>query len=215
MNSTVAIALITSISTLAGASISAYITLSVSRAQGKNQAVLANAERIDQQSAAKRQIRRDAYVQFLNQFSKAEQALDMAWKTTPSTDVTVDAVPTSPVGVELDALQQAGYIVALESSVDVWAAALKLQIKLTKERADMVIAAMNSNGNPPCIQDNARYLALLKERGNLKNDFIFAAQEDLKDAFSTVLLSTTPETSQTPQDESRLPDPSLDGQVTN
>lgn len=191
MNSTVAIALITSISTLAGASISGYITFLVSRTQGKNQLLLANTERMDQQLSAKRQIRRDAYVQYLNQLGKVEREFEIAWRSTPPGEPTTLTDFIAPINAELNTLKQIADIVLLEGSTRASQATMKLQAKLTLESVDVVNAAKNSNGDPLCLQDDQKYVKITMERASMKSELTKAAQEDLKDAPLVALPSTS------------------------
>jgi hypothetical protein len=181
MNSIIAVALITSISTLAGASVSGYITLLVSRTHSNDQLVLANTDRMEQRSAAQRQIRRDAYVQFLNQFSLTERALDVAWRSKPPSVLADVPSHIEPVSAELDVLQQMANLVVLEGPGEVAIATQVLQTRLTLESVDVIDAAKKSNGNAPCLQDDEKFMRIRTERATAKGKMIAAAQEALND----------------------------------
>ena len=194
MNSIIAVALITSLSTLAGASISGYITLLVSRTHNNSQALLANTDRMEQRSAAQRQIRRDAYVQYLNQLSLVEQALDVAWRSKPPPDLTQVPSLIEPVTVELDVLQRMANVVTLEGPLKVAGAAQALQAKLTLESVDVVNAinaAMKSHGNALCLQDDEKYVRIRMERHTFKSNMVKAAQDALSDASDECKLAAT------------------------
>ena len=81
MGSTIAVALITSVSTLMGATISGLITFAVTRTQSENQLKLADREHKSRLAQDKRGIRRDVYVQFLNRASLIEGKLGKWWST--------------------------------------------------------------------------------------------------------------------------------------
>src|SRR6516162_4461453 len=80
MSETVAVTLITAVSTLAGAGISGYVAFLVSRAQSKTQIEITRSEQIEQRLTDRRQLRKDAYSQFLNRVVTAEELLEILWQ---------------------------------------------------------------------------------------------------------------------------------------
>lgn len=169
MNSTVAVALITSISTLAGASISGYIAFSISRSQAKNQFAL-----------ARRQIRRDAYVQYLNQLSKVELALDTAsYSELSATTGEFDDPFFGPLKDELNALRPLVDVVLLEGSAKFSSTARNMAAVFAREMAAMATCAKKSDEGAFFHQED--YDKVYKERRSKKAELIEAAQQDLSD----------------------------------
>src|ERR1700751_3548207 len=114
MSTTVAVTLITALSTLTGASISGYVAYLVSRTQGYTQIELAKDQMIEQRMTAKRQTQRDAYLQFLNQVRESELLLDNLWEMkTPVTHADYQRVITE----RAITLERSEDLVALESSI--------------------------------------------------------------------------------------------------
>src|SRR5690348_3795759 len=119
MSTTVSIALITSISTLAGAGISGLIAFLIDRARSGTQLALANSSRVDEHLKERRQIRRDVYVQFLNQVSTVEEALEVGWRSKSPPDFADAPTLIAPVTAELDKLQRLANLVILEGPNEV------------------------------------------------------------------------------------------------
>jgi hypothetical protein len=190
MNPTVAIALITSLSTLAGAAISGYFTLRISRSNSDNQLILANVERAEERSTTKRQIRRDSYVQFLNQVGSVERHLNTAWRDAAPEELTEIPNIVKPVTAELDVLSGLANIVILEGPRKVSLAAQALQARLALESVDLVNVAKESPGKPPCLHDDQRYVSLQMERAKLKSDLIKCAQETLSELIENKSLES-------------------------
>jgi len=79
MNGAIGVALITALSTLTGIAISGSITLLVARNQNNTQRTLTGAVSEGERARDTRKIRRDVYVQFLNEVSWIEHQLDNFW----------------------------------------------------------------------------------------------------------------------------------------
>jgi hypothetical protein len=85
MNDTVAVALITSLSTLAAAGSSGAITAWLASRQLRHQRALAGEERATQRASVHEELRRDAYERFLARADAAYRTLDEAWLAAPPT----------------------------------------------------------------------------------------------------------------------------------
>ncbi|MCQ4041497.1 hypothetical protein ACFOSC_12775 [Streptantibioticus rubrisoli] len=83
MNDTVAVALITSLSTLSAAGLAGSVAAWTTRRQLSHQARLAREERAEQRATAFRQLRREAYERFLSQADAAYRVLDEGWFARP------------------------------------------------------------------------------------------------------------------------------------
>jgi hypothetical protein len=83
VNATVAVALITSASTLFGGALASVTTLGINRNQAKNEAVRSSFELKTRESSERRQIRRDAYLHLLNAFDETDSRLEMYWRRHP------------------------------------------------------------------------------------------------------------------------------------
>ncbi|MGK5741424.1 hypothetical protein [Micromonospora sp. URMC 103] len=80
MQDTVAVALVTSMSTLAAASITGLIGLWASRRQVASHLAAAREERAEQRATWTAQLRRDSYVGFLSACDQAYRRLDWNWQ---------------------------------------------------------------------------------------------------------------------------------------
>ncbi len=182
VSTVIAVALITSISTLAAASISAYIAFLVSRNHNATELAVAKDNRIDQQFKERRQIRRDAYVQFLNQANTVDQCLGNYWhEILSSSDLTRVSDNLQAVKTGLEYLQRLGNLVALEGPDDVTDSARKLQSLLTQANGRMVLFIYKPElAKEP---DNARlYLDLGLKRIAATNEMIKVARKALNDS---------------------------------
>ncbi|WP_146214473.1 hypothetical protein [Streptomyces sp. ICBB 8177] len=79
MNDTVAVALITSLSTLAAAGMAGTASALTTGKQLRHQAALAREEQAAQQAVALRELRREAYERFLTRADAAYRMLDEGW----------------------------------------------------------------------------------------------------------------------------------------
>ncbi|MFI9051996.1 hypothetical protein [Streptomyces sp. NPDC053427] len=83
MNDTIAVALITSLSTLSAAGLAGAATAWATGRQLRHQGVLAREERAERRAADVREMRREAYERFLSQADEAYRVLDEGWFARP------------------------------------------------------------------------------------------------------------------------------------
>ncbi|MDT0382448.1 hypothetical protein RM572_27190 [Streptomyces sp. DSM 42041] len=83
MNDTVAVALITSVSTLTAAGLTGVVSARVTGRQLRHQRELAREERAEQRAAAHRDLCREACERFLAEADRAYRTLDAAWTAAP------------------------------------------------------------------------------------------------------------------------------------
>jgi hypothetical protein len=86
VNDTVAVALITSLSTLSAAGLASAASAWVTGRQLRHQSALAREERAEQRVINHREVRRGAYEKFLSQADAAYRVLDGGWHALPVTD---------------------------------------------------------------------------------------------------------------------------------
>lgn len=80
MDATVAVALITSLSTLTAAAVAGAVSVSVTRRQLQHQEAIARDDRAEQRAAEHREVRRQTYERYLSQVDAAYRLLDEGWK---------------------------------------------------------------------------------------------------------------------------------------
>ena len=114
MNTTIAVALITAISTLSGAAISGRITFLVTRTQINSQLELADKNLSVQDAQERRKVQRDVYVQFLTKASEIQNKLSV-WATYPPVPIDVPQNVTDEFNEDLDEIVRLQYLVVIES----------------------------------------------------------------------------------------------------
>ncbi|WP_250297849.1 hypothetical protein [Streptomyces sp. A 4/2] len=87
MNDTVAVALITSLSTLSAAGLAGVASAWVAGRQLRHQSALAREERAERRAVDHREMRRDVYEKFLSQADAAYRVLDNGWFALPFTEL--------------------------------------------------------------------------------------------------------------------------------
>ncbi len=87
VNDTVAVALITSLSTLSAAGLAGVASAWVAGRQLRHQSVLAREARAERLTIDHREMRRDAYEKFLSQADAAYRVLDDGWFALPFTEL--------------------------------------------------------------------------------------------------------------------------------
>lgn len=87
VNDTVAVALITSLSTLSAAGLAGAASAWAAGRQLRHQSVLAREERAEPRAIDHREIRREAYEKFLSQADAAYRVLDDEWFALPFTEL--------------------------------------------------------------------------------------------------------------------------------
>ncbi|MFJ7213189.1 hypothetical protein [Amycolatopsis sp. NPDC098790] len=85
MNPTVAVALVTSLSTLAAAGLTGTISARLTRRQLEHQRVLAREQRAEERADHRRELRREVYQHFVSQVDEAYRVLDAGWFAAPFT----------------------------------------------------------------------------------------------------------------------------------
>jgi hypothetical protein len=188
VSTVIAVALIASISTLAAAGVGGYITFLTSRTHSATELAIAKNNRIDQQLKERRQIRRDAYVQFLNQANTVQEGLDNYWQAILSEDLSHVTNDLKAVTTELDCLRRLGNLVALEGPDDVTDSALKLEKQLTLE-CDIIgqfirrAEGINLHGvDAPMHIDFMKYMHFKNNSRDAKSKMIKVAQKALNDS---------------------------------
>ena len=180
MNTTIAVTLITAISTLAGASISGYVAFLVSRAQGRTQVEIAQGQQLDQRSAERRQIRRDVYVQFLNQLGVVENILDNLWVSKTSITGGEIIAYVEPAVNAIRDLERVVDLVSLEGPLSIWASAKAMVAILTVECVAISEVVKQAAGQEsPSVNDFSKYKGASMERSKLKRSITKAAQKSL------------------------------------
>jgi hypothetical protein len=86
VNDTVAVALVTSFSTLTAAALAGSVAAWTTSRQLRHQALLAAQERAEQRENAYREMRRESYERFLSQADAAYRVLDSGWMARPFTE---------------------------------------------------------------------------------------------------------------------------------
>jgi hypothetical protein len=173
MKTTIAVALITAISTLSAAAISGYLAYKVSAAQGKQAWV-------EQRLLERRQIRRQAYVQFLNQVGIAEQALDKLWQSKTPSEPDFHTFIESGIDAT-GAVQPLLYLVTLEGPSAVVSAAAFVTASLMQECREITrITAKGETSTVICVQDEEAFTRAAYTRKDAKIKMIMAAQASLK-----------------------------------
>ena len=151
MSTTVTVAIITSLSTLAGVGVSGCIAFFIGRTQAKTQIKLADSDKTEQRFKERQQTRRDSYVQFLNQVSKVEQTLNVTWQSSaPSTA----GKTLTMLNVELNALTPHVNLIDLEGPVGVSSVCTELQIRLGLEMTALTVVMNFSRSKKGAIAFN-------------------------------------------------------------
>lgn len=185
MNTTVAVALITALSTLSGAATTGYLGLLASRAQLRAQQKSAELERGEHRAKDVREIRRDVYMSFMNQLTRIDQLFDRdLWIRTgfgdngaisPGEIMYTATAMTQQLAAQLD-------LVRLEGPHHVSEAALKLYSGLEKEMMRLMV--LSSQEGKEVIKSRDEMYALWKKasvaREEAKAEFIRVASEALE-----------------------------------
>jgi hypothetical protein len=83
VNDTVAVALVTSLSTLTAGGLASWVSAWTTSRQLRHQALLAREERAEQRANTYREMRRESYERFLSQADAAYRLLDSGWMARP------------------------------------------------------------------------------------------------------------------------------------
>jgi hypothetical protein len=138
VNLTIAVALITTASALGAVVITGVITFVTNRMQIKGQQELAKINLRDQHAKDRRQLRREAYVQFLNQVTIASNKLNALSRVNdlPETDLSSEFY--SPITDELNSLLTHLNLIRLEGPSHVSTAAEDLFFRIKVEFTSIV-----------------------------------------------------------------------------
>lgn len=126
MSTTVAVALITALSTVAGSTVSGGLALLISRGQRQAQLELFASSHVEERAREGRQVRRDAYVKFLNQVSLVERRLNSWWHSIPVDNLHEVEEFRQDVSSDLGVLNSLINLIVLEGSGVVSAACYSL-----------------------------------------------------------------------------------------
>lgn len=194
MDTTIIVTLIAALSTLAGASVSGYIAFRVSRSQGDTQVTINRSQLSENRAMEMRQIRRDAYVQFLNRLGETEQVFDRTWMSyPPQAENELDNFMLAPMNAASD-LRQARNLVTLEGPHGIGGMAIAISVQFQEE---CLVIAANASQAPKDKQLAASateaFTAVRHQRDARKILFIKAAQEDLNEVISPVTRGDTPD----------------------
>ncbi|MCO1597185.1 hypothetical protein M8C17_18685 [Micromonospora sp. RHAY321] len=133
MQDTVAVALITSLSTLAAAALTGLVGALSTRRQLAHQLTVARQENAERRTTRRDELRREAYVGFLSACDQAYRRLDRRWVEAGGDE--------SPPGYDeayaaMRAVDEAYNLVLLEGPAEVASAARSVLASLTAEYAD-------------------------------------------------------------------------------
>lgn len=175
-------ALITSISTLAGGLLASITSLRIQRRQTNIQNAIVLSERAEREDANRRQIRRDAYVHLLTCFDGASDALDKCWEAIPPADA------DGPVSEEVNAtrkllvsLDTALNTVNLEGPPTVYSAATQLSTVINNQLNKLVHLNIDNEGSKePLFKIAGPEYKVWKPRLEAKSAFIEVAREALE-----------------------------------
>ncbi|MEV4711360.1 hypothetical protein [Micromonospora sp. NPDC049374] len=175
MRETVAIALITSLSTLTAAGLTGLITALTVRRQVSGQLTAAREERDAQRTLRRNQARRDTYVGFLAACDRAYRALDTGWvgpETAPGED--------APYRM-LRALDEAYNLVLLAGPGPVAEAAGRTVRSVNEEyaRQRQLSREQTEEATPVAVQHRAEHLAALRCRTERRDAFVAVARGTL------------------------------------
>ncbi|MET8363175.1 hypothetical protein ABZU53_06335 [Micromonospora sp. NPDC005194] len=171
MQDTVAVALITSLSTLAAAALTGLVGAFSTRRQLAHQLTVAGQESADRWATRRDELRRDAYVGFLSACDAAYRRLDRRWvepgvdRATPGYDETYAA---------MRAVDEAYNLVLLEGPADVAAAGRSVLASLTTEYAEQRRLADEPGDAAVPLRDRhrERWLAAIEVRTNRRVAFV-------------------------------------------
>ncbi|MFC8297001.1 hypothetical protein ACIQH6_26635 [Micromonospora orduensis] len=171
MQDTVAVALITALSTLAAAALTGLIGAFSTRRQLAHQLAVARLESADARATRRDELRRDAYVGFLSACDRAYRQLDRRWLATGAEGQGsgYDEAYSAMRGVD-----EAYNLVLLEGPADVAAAARSVLASLTTEYADQRRFGDEPDGSATPLRDRhrERWLAAIEQRTSRRISFV-------------------------------------------
>ncbi|WP_433311449.1 hypothetical protein ACQP0U_24940 [Micromonospora sp. CA-269861] len=175
MQDTVAVALITSLSTLAAAALTGLVGALSTRRQLAHQLTVARQESVERRATRRDELRRDAYVGFLSACDQAYRQLDRRW---------LDAGGGGPVPgydeayATMRAVDEAYNLVLLEGPAEIAVAGRAVLTSLTTEYADQRrLGDEPGDGSAP-LRDRHRegWLAAIEVRTKRRIAFVDAVR---------------------------------------
>ncbi|WBC13606.1 hypothetical protein O7600_21045 [Micromonospora sp. WMMA1998] len=177
MQDTVAVALITSMSTLAAAGMTGVIGAWAARRQVTSHLTGAREERAEQRATERAQRRRDAYVGFLGACDQAYRSLDRNWRQE-------SGAGHGETYQALRGLDEAYNIVLLEGPEEVAREAELVTASINGESRELwrLIgeAAAESDGVPPADVHGPQRRTAIEERARRRDSFVDAARAALE-----------------------------------
>ncbi|MFI6233994.1 hypothetical protein ACIBD9_10615 [Micromonospora sp. NPDC050784] len=175
MQDTVAVALITSLSTLAAAALTGLVGALSTRRQLAHQLTVARQESVERRATRRHELRRDAYVRFLSACDQAYRQLDRRW---------LDVGGSEPVPgydeayAAMRAVDEAYNLVLLEGPTEVAAAGRAVLTSLTAEYADQRRFGDEPGDGSAPLRDRhrERWLAAIEVRTNRRILFVDAVR---------------------------------------
>ena len=179
MNITIAVALITACSTLAGGAIASITTILVQGKQLRNQADQAAAERTDQNFDKHREFRRKAYADFLSKVDAVEREIVNCWKDSELTEDKLAAAHAT-----FRSLDAPANIVYMEGPQIVGLAAMTTRLVLQEEliRVHKLFEKSKDNTVPMIENRDDEYGESFGRRLKIRWEFADAAREILEGA---------------------------------
>ncbi|MEV0688766.1 hypothetical protein [Streptomyces sp. NPDC050388] len=175
MNDTVAVALITALSTLSAGAVTGGFAFWGTRRQAKEQAQQAREDRSEQRAAWHRDVRRDAYVRFLDLAVQVDQHMSFIWME-PGPSITAEKIEHM---IELTSqLWKALPAVLLEGPPAV-AEAARAFAGAVAEECDTLEEIAGSSGEHPLYVTVDGFTTFHDQRVIAQRRFIEAARETL------------------------------------
>jgi hypothetical protein len=168
MSTTVAVAIITALATISGASVAGIINLI---AQGRQIGL--------QRETLRRQARRDAYMEYLLKWDEIIEVLDSIWKSMPPSDAHANAL--EPLSLDFyTRLRTAINAVYLEGPTNVIRVADHLAELIAKERKIIDRLAQENIGNSGRLTSFTSRKDIVDARIEARNAFVAEAAKALK-----------------------------------
>ncbi|MCG5471505.1 hypothetical protein LADH09A_005499 [Micromonospora sp. LAH09] len=175
MQDTVAVALITSLSTLAAAALTGLVGALSTRRQLAHQLTVAGQESVERRATRRDELRRDAYVGFLSACDQAYRQLDRRW---------LDAGGSEPVPgydeayAAMRGVDEAYNLVLLEGPAEVVSAARSVLTSIGAEHADQRRLGEEPGGPPVPLREGhrERWLVAIEARTKHRISFVEAVR---------------------------------------
>ncbi|MEH1169497.1 hypothetical protein V6V47_29370 [Micromonospora sp. CPCC 205539] len=175
MQDTVAVALITSLSTLVAAALTGLVGALSTRRQLAHQLAVARQDGAERRATRRDELRRNAYVGFLGACDQAYRRLDRRWVEAGGDEPTSGYDETYAA---MRAVDEAYNLMLLEGPADVAAAGRSVLTSVNAEYADQRRLASRPGGGATPLRDRyrERWLAAIEERTNRRVSFVDAVR---------------------------------------